>query len=254
MRVTLRSGRPIDITTVAERPGQSGNYDAGPWGEFMRHNRISDAYFGQVNQAFPEVCLTATTEDGTVVADGHAVRFASTAPGRDELPDGGWEQAVVWAFSDARRGTAPDTACALNISVAMWLQGDGLAGHMLVAMRAAVAGAGSRTLLAPVRPTRKDVEPATPMVEYAARVRDDGLPYDPWLRTHVRVGGRIVGVAKTSWVIADSLDSWRTWTGLPFDRDGPVEVTGALVPVWCDTRAGHAVYVEPNIWIRHDVA
>ncbi len=44
---------------------------------------------------------------------------------------------------------------------------------------------------------------------------------------------------------------WRRWTGLPFDRDGAVEVPGALVPVHYDTAHDHAVYVEPNVWVRH---
>jgi hypothetical protein len=44
---------------------------------------------------------------------------------------------------------------------------------------------------------------------------------------------------------------WRKWTGLPFDRDGAVVVPGALVRVHCDIAAGHAVYVEPNVWVEH---
>jgi hypothetical protein len=38
---------------------------------------------------------------------------------------------------------------------------------------------------------------------------------------------------------------------VPFDRDGEVEVPGALAPVRCDTARGHAVYVEANVWVRH---
>jgi hypothetical protein len=30
-------------------------------------------------------------------------------------------------------------------------------------------------------------------------------------------------------VITGTLEEWRTWTGLPFDRPGQVEVPGALV-------------------------
>ena len=40
---------------------------------------------------------------------------------------------------------------------------------------------------------------------------------------------------------------------LAFDRDGDVVVPGALVPVHCDTAHDHAVYVEPNVWVRHDL-
>jgi hypothetical protein len=47
------------------------------------------------------------------------------------------------------------------------------------------------------------------------------------------------------------VERWREWTGLPFDKDGPVEVEGALVPVRCEASSGYAVYVEPNVWVRH---
>ena len=81
--------------------------------------------------------------------------------------------------------------------------------------------------------------------------REDGLPADPWLRTHVQAGAQIIGVAPRSMVITGSLEQWRTWTGLPFDASGPVRVPGALVPVHCDVAADLAVYVEPNVWVRH---
>ena len=66
-----------------------------------------------------------------------------------------------------------------------------------------------------------------------------------------RAGGQIVSVAPCSMTIPGTLASWRTWTGLPFDTTGPVTVPGALAPVHCDVEADHAVYVEPNVWIRH---
>jgi hypothetical protein len=197
--------------------------------------------------------LIATGASGDVVADAHAVQLALDTAGRRTLPSGGWEQAVVWAFDDKRRGVAPDTACALNISVAVSIRGQGMARLMLDALRRAAADAGLATLIAPVRPTRKEREPRTPMTEYAFRTRSDGLPFDPWLRTHVRAGGRILGVAPVSWLVAGSLAEWRGWTGLPFDADAEVEVPGGLVPVHVDLEADHGVYVEPNVWVRHDL-
>ena len=68
---------------------------------------------------------------------------------------------------------------------------------------------------------------------------------------HVRAGGTIESVAKRSMVIPGTLDEWREWTGLAFDASGPVEVPGALAPVLCDVERGTAVYVEPNVWVRH---
>jgi GNAT superfamily N-acetyltransferase len=240
----------IRISTVAERPELAGaDLDVGGWPEFMRHNRLSEAFFNRTLTAFPQVCLVGATEDGSAVADGHAVLLS--LDGRPEFPPGGWEQAVVWAFADVDRNVRPTAACALNIGVARQAQGHGLAREMLDAMRTAAARLGIDRLLAPVRPTWKDREPETPMDQYARRVRADGLPYDPWLRTHVRAGGRIVGIARSSWTVAGSLMQWREWTGLPFDRDGSVVVPGALTFVQCNTAGDHAVYVEPNVWVEH---
>lgn len=252
MRVRLGDGRSVEITSVAERPELAGaDVDVGGWPEFMRHNRVADAFFGRSVKVFPGTCLVATDESGAVIADAHAVQFSSHRAGREALPAGGWEQVVVWAFDDADRQAAPDTACALNISVAAAVQRQGLSRLMLDGLRAAAQRAGLTSLVAPVRPTWKAREAATPMADYARRTRGDDLPYDPWLRTHVRAGGEIVGIAPTSWLIAGSLPEWRAWTGLPFDVDGDIEVPAALVPVRCDTRQGVAVYVEPNVWVRH---
>jgi hypothetical protein len=91
------------------------------------------------------------------------------------------------------------------------------------------------------------------MTEYVAQVRDDGLPVDPWLRVHVKAGGKIVKVAPRSMVIAGTLAEWREWTGLPFDQTGDVVVPKALVPVHADLAHDHAVYVEPNVWVRDDL-
>jgi hypothetical protein len=115
-----------------------------------------------------------------------------------------------------------------------------------------VQAMGYRTLYAPVRPNGKQ-DPRQPMAEYIQQVRDDGLPADPWLRVHVKAGGKIIEVAPASMVMASSLDNWREWTGLPFDKTGEVIVPKALVPVRCDVEHGYAVYVEPNVWVQHDL-
>ncbi|GAA2758820.1 N-acetyltransferase [Actinopolymorpha rutila] len=252
---TLPSGATIQLSTVAQRPEFAHpRHETGWWPDFMRHNNVSDAFYWRAGEEFPHTCVVAT-EGERAVAYGVAVPLALGGRDREALPDGGWEKALVWAFHDAANPEAqPNSACALDVSVAGSLRGQGLSRLMLQALRVAVRDAGLARLVAPVRPTWKDREPRTPMAAYAARLRSDGLPYDPWLRTHVRAGGQITGVAPTSWVVHGSLRQWREWTGLPFDRTGDVDVPGALVPVHCDLDGDHAVYVEPNVWVRHDVS
>jgi hypothetical protein len=124
---------------------------------------------------------------------------------------------------------------------------------MLDAARRNTARLGYAALVAPVRPTRKHEHPDVAMREYLAWTRPDGLPADPWLRVHVRAGGRIIGVAPHSMTITATLGRWRHWTGLPFDATGPVRVPGGLVAVHCDVARDIATYIEPNVWVRHDL-
>jgi hypothetical protein len=89
------------------------------------------------------------------------------------------------------------------------------------------------------------------MERYASWRRDDGLPFDPWLRVHARLGAELVEVCPASMRIEGSVAEWEEWTGMAFPEDGDYVVPGGLVPVrFAD---GHGVYVEPNVWMRHPI-
>src|SRR5260221_248413 len=171
----------------------------------MRADPVMNAFFGQVAGAFPHLCVAATDASGTVAATGRAVAFTLDLPGRGALPDGGLDRAMVWAFSDRLVGRAPDIASAVEIAVGQEHRGGGLSHRMLAALRDAVRDAGLTRLVAPVRPNGKHRYPALPMAKYITMVRADGLPADPWLRVHVRAGGKIRQVAAASMVMAGSL-------------------------------------------------
>ncbi|MHC6629131.1 GNAT family N-acetyltransferase [Streptomyces globosus] len=246
----------IKITTLAERPELAGRlWDMrDSWPAFAEHDPLAWLLYPRMVAEFPEYILVATEGD-EVAARGFSLPFAQHAPGRDgALPARGWDQLLMWAFSDRRRGTAADTVGAVEISVDTARQGRGLSGALLAAMRDNARARGFAELVAPVRPSAKAAEPDMPMEEYAYRTRDDGLPHDPWLRVHVRAGAAIDSVAPLSQTISAPTADWREWTGLPFDTPGPVHVHGALAPVHCHPREGYAVLVEPNVWVRHSLA
>jgi hypothetical protein len=135
--------------------------------------------------------------------------------------------------------------------VAPRLQRQGISQAMLKALRDNAHRLGFTSLYAPIRPTDKHREPLTPFAEYVARRRADGQPHDSWMRTHLRLGAAVLKVAPCSMVIAGTLAEWREWTGLPFEGSGTAIVPGALSPVHVSFEQGHAVYVEPNLWVRH---
>jgi GNAT superfamily N-acetyltransferase len=224
------------------------------WPVFMSKDPVANALNWQVASAFPYLCAVALDEQDTVVATGRAIAFTLAAPGRDSLPDGGLDRVLIWAFNDKALGRAATIASAVDIVVGRDHQGTGLSHRMLGALRDAGRAAGLSQLVAPVRPNAKHQQPELPMPEYIALLRADGLPVDPWLRVHVRAGGRILRTAPTSMVMVGSLAQWREWTGLPFDQTGDVIVPEALVPVHCDVEHDYAVYVEPNVWVEHDLS
>ena len=243
----------IVISTFAERPAYVDRvYEmADGWPTFLLHDRVANALLGQVVSTFPELCVIATLDDEPV-ARGLALPFAQhTERRRGVLTPGGWDEVMLQGFADHRRGTPPDTVSALEIAITPGQRGRGLSARMVGALRDAAAAQGFRELVAPIRPTEKHREPQVPLAEYAARTREDGLPADAWQRTHVRLGAVVDRVAPTSMVISGSLAEWREWTGLPFDRSGEVLVPAALNPVVCSVEHDHAVYVEPNLWLRH---
>lgn len=242
----------MTLASLAERPDlEPGCWDLTDlWPRFMLEDPIADLYFSDL----ASVADTAwVVTDGTrTVARGFAVPVAlGPDHGRPTLPDGGWDAVVRYGWLDRLEGRAPTHLAALEITIARTHRGTGLATTLIEVMREAADQRGLAALIAPVRPARKAQEPDTPMADYVARTRDDGLPADPWLRTHVRAGGEVHGVCPASMTISASLAAWRRWTGRAFDRAGPVSVPGALVPIHVDTAQDHAVYVEPNVWVVH---
>jgi len=135
--------------------------------------------------------------------------------------------------------------------VAPRLQRRGISRLMLAAMRDNARRLGFVDLYAPLRPTEKHPEPLTPFADYAVRRREDGLPYDSWIRAHVLAGARIVKVAPYSMVVSGTIAEWTAWTGLAFGGSGPAIVPGALSPVQVSLEQDYAVYVEPNLWVHH---
>jgi GNAT superfamily N-acetyltransferase len=252
----------LTITTFARRPDLLDKVfgpeiqSAVP--EFMRHDPVAALYYGdgRLDRRYREFGLVAVdpAEPDRPVARAFSVPFAlGDGRGREELPDGGWDAVIRWADEDWRAGRSATAVSALEIMVAPRLQRSGISRLMLAALRDNVRRLGFADLYAPLRPTDKHREPLTRFADYVARQREDGLPHDSWVRTHVRAGARIIKVAPCSMVVAGTLAEWQRWTGLAFTTSGPAIVPGALSPIHVSLEQDHAVYIEPNLWVHHRV-
>jgi GNAT superfamily N-acetyltransferase len=245
----------VDLMSIAQRPKLADATFAIPYastdGSFMQGDQAASLVASRrLIARWPEYTIVLLDTDGEPAGRGVMVPFAASTAGRERFPDGGWDQVAIWAAEDAMDGRVPDTLCALEIAVHPDRQGRRLSARILAGMRQRAQAAGL-ALIAPVRPPDKAAEPNTPMHDYAARTRADGLPVDRWLRVHVQAGGTIQKVAPCSGTVQAPLDQWRQWTGLPLDRDGSWAVPGGLTPLLVDLTHGIGVYVEPNVWVQH---
>ncbi len=242
----------ISTVTLAQRPDLIGPMWDMPnhWPEYMLHDPVADIYFEQLSTAFPEFQLVAIDESGTLVGKLNSLPFRWDGSD-DDLPDRGWDAIQERGFTGRDNGVVPTAVSLLEARVVPEHLGTGLSIELLKAARRNAIGLGFTDMFGPVRPTHKDREPEVPMADYVARLRPDGLPEDPWVRTHVRLGASIVKICPLSMTIPGTLAQWRQWTGLPLTESGPVVIPGGLVPAHVSVEHGHAVYIEPNVWMHH---
>jgi hypothetical protein len=245
----------LSFATAAERPDLVDAMWAIPstWPDFMFEDAVANVFCPQLVDVFPEHQLMAIDETGTVIGRVNSVPFAWSGHD-DELPDRGWDAIIESAFTSQQRAEPTTAVSLLEARLSPQHQGAGLSTELLKAARHNVLRLGKRDLFGPVRPTGKTLEPFVPMAQYIERRRPDGLPEDPWLRVHVRLGARVVKVCPASMTVSASLQRWREWTGMPLDSSGPIGVEGALTPLHVSVEHDHAVYVESNVWVHHDVA
>jgi hypothetical protein len=217
----------------------------------MHHDPAARLYFRQPNFDHYLDYAFAGLIDGHVIGRAFSIPFAFNIEGRCELPDGGWDQVIRWGHEDRLLGRPPTTMSALEIAFVPRARSGGHSRMMLEAFKACARRKGFAEVFAPVRPNQKHLRPRMPMRDYVALKHPDGLPVDAWLRTHVRIGGSIIKIAPCSMIMVGTIAEWAGWTGTAFTHSGEAEVEGALAPVLVSIEHDHAVYVEPNVWVRH---
>ncbi|MGW0433603.1 hypothetical protein ACWDV4_13830 [Micromonospora sp. NPDC003197] len=219
------------------------------WPEFIFHDRETDRYLGRVRGLFRDLELVLL-DNGEVVAAGWAVPLRWN--GRVEDLPAGYTDCLVRALAAYDAGDdRPDTLAILAAQVRLDRRGEGLAGILLTAFRQLAEDAGAVHVICPIRPTHKARYPLTPIERYVEWTRPDGAPLDPWVRTHWRLGARVLAPAPRSQVITGTVAEWQTWTDLVFPDSGDYVIPDGLSVLHIDREADRGVYVEPNVWLQH---
>jgi GNAT superfamily N-acetyltransferase len=242
--------KPSDLPNYRDRAGDIGE---ASWPEFMMHDSIANENWHELFDRFGEYQFALMdTETNRMAAMGNSLPFHWEKE-LSELPEKGWDWVFLKAVEDHKNGVGPNIQSAIQIAIHPDYRSQGLSTKMIGAMREIGRSKGFKYLVAPVRPNQKSQYPLISIDDYIQWTNDEGLPFDAWLRVHARVGAKIIKPCHEAMTIRGARTDWEEWTGLKFPQSGKYHIPGALNPMDMDVEKDEGVYVEPNIWIVHEI-
>ena len=223
------------------------------WPEFMLHDAVATKYWHELLDRFADYQFALFDRQNNRVAG-----MGNSFPLRwddhlENLPEGGWDWAFQRAVENHKQGILPNFHCAIQIVIRPEYRGHGLSRPMVDAVRSLTQSKGLKALIIPLRPSEKSNYPLASLDDYITWKNEDGLPFDAWLRVHVRAGARIIKVCHEAKTIRGSRAEWEQWTGRIFPQSGEYIIPGALNPILLDLENDEGIYIEPNVWIVHEV-
>lgn len=242
----------MKMTTLKERPEF---YDAlkklngSAWPEFLLNWDCPN--WSELFTTFAGYQPLVLDEEENLIAFGDTVPLVWN----DEFmffPDD-LEIGVNLAVQHNEAGMKPNLLLALAVVVSEERRGEGLSSAVLGSMKDLARKNEIADLLVPVRPTLKTKYPLAKIEDYALWKREDGLPFDPWLRVHERLGAEFLKTAEVSLTVSGSVSDWESWTKMKFPQSGRYTVDGALNPISIDCEKNTGIYDDPCIWVRYSV-
>lgn len=243
----------ISPNDLADYRDRAGDLAVASWPEFMLNDPIANEHWHELFDRFNEYQFALLdTESDRMAAMGNSLPFYWDRP-LDELPEGGWDWVFLAAIENHKSGKEPNIQSAIQINIHPDYQSQGLSTRMVKAMRAIGQSKGFRYLVAPVRPNQKSKYPLISIDDYIQWTNEEGLPFDPWLRVHARAGARIIKPCHKAMTIPGTRAEWEQWTGMRFPQSGKYYIPGALNPMEMDIEKDKGVYIEPNVWMVHEL-
>jgi hypothetical protein len=239
----------IPVATAPELDEEAGKRFVEEWPEFIFHDLGVKVYSERRRSYFLDWEFYLVDSERRLIGGCWGVPIAWDETVAD-LP-GGFTDALGRAVESREAGVEANTFVLMAAAVRNDEQGKGHAGRVITAGKGHAAAAGLTRMIAPVRPTLKSRYPLTDIAEFMTWTRSDGLPLDPWLRTHVRLGARLLAPAPVSQTMTGTVAEWEKWTGLALPASGTYVIPDGLTVLEVDREADQGIYREPNIWLRH---
>jgi len=215
-----------------------------PWPVFLSEDSSVKKYWQRLYQVYPEYQLLFRINSEYIgVANSAPIYWNGNI---DNLP-AGFDEAIETIIEDNKK---PNTLCGMAVVISKEHLGKGISSVIINNLKRIAKSYGYSNLILPVRPTLKSQYPTISMDNYTKWEKDD-LPFDPWLRVHIKIGGEILKVANPSMIVRGTVSDWQRWTGMHFGESNKYIIPGALNPVNIDLENDLGEYIEPNIWVLH---
>lgn len=248
-KMCMQGNYTIEIGKPEIRESQS-NLGKRIWPEFIQHDAILEKYWNNLYTDFLD-CQFAFYSNNNFIGVGNSIPLRWDDDFKN-LPDKGLDWAMEKAVKDIQDDLAPNLLVGVQILIGSALQSKGLSYRFLETMKQIAKNKGFKHIALPVRPNLKHQYPLIAMDDYLKWITPKGEPFDPWIRVHLKAGGKIISICHESMHIKGKINDWEKWTGLCFKSSGNYIVDKALCPVSINIEKDKGVYLEPNVWIVHE--
>ena len=216
---------------------------------FITSDQLAKQYIGRVQDYFPHLNIVLLDESDFLVAGGWGVPLIWNGE-TDRLPHG-YSESLKRAVENQEANESPNTFVICGGIVRPDLKGQGLSTVLIQTLRDLALASNLGQVICPVRPTLKSRYPLTSIEKYMKWTRSDGSPFDPWVRTHVRAGAKILKTESSSQTMTGTVEQWESMTGMKFPETGEYVIPDGMSVLKIDREADSGIYIEPNVWVRH---
>lgn len=168
-----------------------------------------------------------------------------------ELPNTGCDWALMTGLEAKSNKIASTILSVASIAILPEYQGQGLSQMLLDYMQELARCYQYPTLILAARPTLKHLYPLTPIERYINWQNEAGFAFDPWLRTNLKRGAKLIGICDRSTVMHDTISNWERLTQMRFPETGNYIIFGAIAPLEIDCESDRGTYIEPNVWLSY---
>ena len=238
-----------DVSVASIEQYKAAIQDAFP--NIILCSKVIAEYWDRVEFYFPEYQIFLI-ENNQILGFINAIPLYWESPMSD-LPEEGWDWMLKKGVNDYETGIGPNTLGGLQVIVTKENLGKGYSKTLILEAKRIDKEIGFKHFIIPIRPTFKSRYPNMEMEEYI-NMKDGKNIHDPWIRTHLRGGAKIISICSKSMHIDGSVIFWEDLMNCRVEKSGYHIVDGALNPVHIDLENNHGTYYEENIWVSYPKA